>query len=180
MPIARQQQLAAGLAARARHAFTPRSSFVSLDPHELLRDDNIAQWSDVLEHVDAFFPSEDEVRFSRDAESSLRQVAGKRLRFVALKRGVRGGQLLDLHTGLAPEWTARAQRLVDATGAGDAFVGGFLSGFLAGDDLQRAIQQGVVAASFALEDWGGRGLLAATPAQALARWQEWFGRLIQV
>ena len=129
----------------------------------------------VLEHVDAFFPSEDEVRFSGDAETALRQVAGKRLRFVALKRGVRGGQLLDLHTGLAPAWTAQAKQTVDATGAGDAFVGGFLSGFLASGDTQCGIQQGIVAASFAIEDWGARGLLAATPEQANARWQEWFG-----
>ena len=40
---------------------------------------------------------------------------------------------------------------------------------------QRGIEQGIVAASFAIEDWGARGLLAATPEQAHARWQEWFG-----
>lgn len=175
MPIARQQQLAAGLAVK-KHAgslFTP--AFVSLDPYELLRDDNLSQWSTVLEHVDGFFPSEDEVLLSGDAETALRQVAGKRLRFVALKRGVRGGQLLDLHTGFAPKWTAQARQTVDVTGAGDAFVGGFLSGFLASGDTQLGIEQGIVAASFAIEDWGARGLLAATPAQANARRQEWFG-----
>ena len=173
MPIACQQQLAVGLAAREHTGSSP--AFVSLDPHELLRDDNLAQWSRVLQHIDAFFPSEDEVRFSGDAEPALRQVAGKRLRFVALKRGVRGGQLLDLHSGLAPKWSAQARKTLDVTGAGDAFVGGFLSGFLASGDPQRGIEQGVVAASFAIEDWGARGLLAATPAMANARLQEWFG-----
>jgi sugar/nucleoside kinase (ribokinase family) len=175
MPITRQQQLAAGLAARACAVSSPPPAFVSLDPYELLRDESLSQWSNVLEHVDGFFPSEDEVRFSGEAEPALRQVAGKRLRFVALKRGVHGGQLLDLHTGLAPKWTAHAEQTVDVTGAGDAFVGGFLSGFLASGDPQRGIDQGVVAASFAIEDWGARGLLAATPAQANGRWQEWFG-----
>jgi ribokinase len=175
MPIARQHQLAAGLSARV-HADSSRAlAFVSLDPYELLRDDNLTQWSNVLEHVDAFFPSEDEVRLSGDAETALRQVAGERLRFVALKRGIRGGQLLDLHTGLAPAWTAQAKQTVDATGAGDAFVGGFLSGFLASGDTRRGIQQGIVAASFAIEDWGARGLLAAAREQANARWQDWFG-----
>lgn len=175
MPIARQRQLAAGLAARTIVSSALAPTFVSLDPYELLRDENLSQWSSVLEHVDAFFPSEDEVRFSGEAEPALRQAAGKRLRFVALKRGVRGGQLLDLHTGLAPKWTAQASKAVDVTGAGDAFVGGFLSGFLASGDAQRGIEHGIVAASFAIEDWGARGLLAATPAQASARWQEWFG-----
>ena len=58
------------------------------------------------------------------------------------------------------------RRTVDATGAGDAFVGGFLAGLLAHSDAQRGIEQGIVAASFAIEDWGARGLLAATPEQA--------------
>jgi len=107
MPIARQEGLAVGLAERAKAKSSPGGMFVSLDPHELLVDDNLGLWSRRLEHVDAFFPSEDEVRFSGDAEIALRRVAGNRLRFVALKRGVRGGQLLDLHTGYAPEWTAR-------------------------------------------------------------------------
>ena len=175
MPISRQRQLATGLAARERVGSPQTPAFVSLDPYELLRDDNLSQWTSVLEHVDAFFPSEDEVRLSGDAEPALRQVAGKRLRFVALKRGIRGGQLLNLHTGLAPAWTSRARQTVDVTGAGDAFVGGFLSGYLAYGNTQRGIQQGIVAASFAIEDWGARGLLAATPEQAHARWQEWFG-----
>jgi ribokinase len=150
-------------------------AFVSLDPYELVRDDNLQQWSTVLAQVDAFFPSEDEMRLHGDVEAALRRTARKRLRFVALKRGIRGGQLLDLHTGVAPAWTARARRTVDVTGAGDAFVGGFLAGFLACGDPQRGIEQGVVSASFAIEDWGARGLLAATPDDAVARWHEWFG-----
>jgi ribokinase len=175
MPIARQQDLAAGIAARTHASASRAAPFVSLDPYELLRDDNLFQWPRVLEHIDAFFPSEDEVRLSGDAELALRQVAGERLRYVALKRGVRGGQLLDLRTGHAPEWTAQARQTVDVTGAGDAFVGGFLSGFLACGDTQRGIEKGIVAASFAIEDWGARGLLNATPEQAHARRQEWFG-----
>jgi sugar/nucleoside kinase (ribokinase family) len=175
MPITRQQELAAVLAARTDSSAPLAAAFVSLDPYELLRDDNLSQWPSVLEHIDAFFPSEDEVRFSGDAEPALRQVAGTRLRYVALKRGVHGGQLLDLHTGHAPKWTAQARETVDVTGAGDAFVGGFLSGFLSSGDTQRGIEQGIVAASFAIEDWGARGLLAATPAEANARLQEWFG-----
>jgi sugar/nucleoside kinase (ribokinase family) len=175
MPIARQQELAAGLAARTDASSMPIAAFVSLDPYELLLDDNLAQWPSVLAYIDAFFPSEDEVRFSGEAEPALRRIAGERLRYVALKRGIRGGQLLDLYTGHAPEWTARARQTIDVTGAGDAFVGGFLSGFLRFGDAQRGIEQGIVAASFAIEDWGARGLLSATPADADARLQEWFG-----
>jgi sugar/nucleoside kinase (ribokinase family) len=63
---------------------------------------------------------------------------------------------------------------VDATGAGDAFAGGFLAGLVTQSDVNRAIEQGIVSASFAIEDWGGRGLMAATPAVAAERHAEWF------
>jgi ribokinase len=178
MPLDRQGELAAGLAAGAQDGFSSSRRFVSLDPYELMRDDNLSMWPAVLANIDAFFPSEDEVRVSGDATTVLRQIAGQRLRFVALKRGIRGGQLLDLHSGNVTEWTARAGRMVDATGAGDAFVGGYLAGWLEHGDIVRGIEQGIVATSFALEDWGARGLLAATPEQANARWREWFGTRI--
>jgi 2-dehydro-3-deoxygluconokinase len=74
------------------------------------------------------------------------------------------------------EWPARAARVVDPTGAGDAFASGVLAGLLRGDDLPRALRRGVVSASFALEEWGCAGLLRATPAQAEARLAEWFPR----
>ena len=175
MPIGRQQELAEGLSARVHEGSSSTRAFVSLDPYELVRDDNLDEWSQVLAHIDAFFPSEDEMRVSGDPAAALRRIAGKRLRFVALKRGALGGHLLDLHAGDVPPWTSRAKGMVDATGAGDAFVGGFLAGLLKYGDPQRGIEQGVVTASFAIEDWGARRLMAATPEEARQRWQEWFG-----
>lgn len=174
MPIARQHDIAARVAERAAVTSTP-GPFVSLDPYELVRDDNLEQWSHVLECVDAFFPSEDEMRITGDVEPAMRRIAGPRMRFVALKRGVNGGHLLDLRSGKTQSWTAQPQAAVDVTGAGDAFVGGFLAGLCSDKSTELAIQQGIVAASFAIEDWGARGLLAATPEQAHGRWHNWFG-----
>jgi cytidine kinase len=178
MPFGRQHELAAGVFAKVKVDSPQRQPLVSLDPYELMTDGNLAEWPKVLANIDAFFPSEDEVRISGDAASVLRKIAGQRLRLVALKRGIRGGELLDLHSGNVSSWTSRADKTVDATGAGDAFVGGFLAGWLEYGEAVRAIEQGIVATSFAIEDWGARGLLAATPQQARARWQEWFGSRI--
>ena len=175
MPIERQRELATGLAGRNETRSNRERAFVSLDPYELVRDENLAVWPALLANIDAFFPSEDEMRISGDAESVLRRIAGERLRFVALKRGMRGGDLLDLHSGKTTLWTSRAEQTIDATGAGDAFVGGFLAGWLQYGDVVRGIEQGIVATSFAIEDWGARGLLATTPEQAQAQWREWFG-----
>jgi sugar/nucleoside kinase (ribokinase family) len=63
----------------------------------------------------------------------------------------------------------------DPTGAGDAFAGGFLAAILAGGTVENALDQGVIATSFAIEDLGARGLLAATPAEAGRRRREWLG-----
>jgi ribokinase len=45
-------------------------------------------------------------------------------------------------------------RVGDATGAGDAFCGGFSAGYLATNDAEVAGMYGAVSASFAIEDFG--------------------------
>jgi len=170
MPLMRQLELA--------HALTPAAGterLVSLDPFELVRDGTLAAWRDVLTHVDLFFVSEDEWRLTGDAEGVfLTSLAGPRLRHVAFKRAANGGRLLDLHARESRTWSSRSRRVVDATGAGDAFAGGFLAGLVTHGDVGRSIEQGIVAASFAIEDWGARGLAAATPDLAATRHAEWF------
>jgi len=169
MPLARQLELAHGLAPAAGS-----NRLVSLDPFELVRDGTLAAWRDVLTHVDLFFVSEDEWRLAGDAEGIVPSLAGPRLRHVAFKRAANGGRLVDLHEGHTRTWQSRSRVVVDATGAGDAFAGGFLAGLVTHGDVGRSIEQGIVAASFAIEDWGARGLMAATPAAAAARHAEWF------
>lgn len=65
-------------------------------------------------------------------------------------------------------------KLVDPTGAGDSYAGGFL-GYLASKDtfdvgtLKNAIAAGTVMASFTIEDFSLKGLCAATPADIQGR-----------
>lgn len=66
--------------------------------------------------------------------------------------------------GLAPEV------IVDPTGVGDAFRGGFLAGFSRGWDLEICGQMGAVAASFCLECQGPRGH-AFTPIEFIKRYR---------
>ncbi|MCU0258308.1 MAG: carbohydrate kinase family protein [Solirubrobacteraceae bacterium] len=154
-----------------------RSSAISLDPHEPVREDNLAGWRAVLANVDAFFPSRDELQLEgvEDApEAALRRLAGGRLRFVAFKRGAEGGLLYDARADACLEWPPVPRLTGDPTGAGDAFAGGFLAALLAGRGVEEALDQGIVATSFALEDFGAHGLLAATRDEAERRRREWF------
>lgn len=171
MPFEIQSELVGSLAAR-------REMALSLDPHEPLREENLPAWRAVLANVDALFVSEDELLLpgvEADPRGALRSLAVGRLRFIAFKRGRRGGFLYDAREREFLEWPPVPRLSGDPTGAGDAFAGGFLAAILQGRALQDALDQAIVSASFALEDWGAHGLLAATREEADRRLREWLG-----
>lgn len=170
MPLAQQERQARELGAGGAH--------VSIDPHELVTEESLPRWKEVLAHADAFFPSEDELRLDdaqTDPHRALRRLAGGRLRFVAYKRGLKGGVLYDAREDRFHDWAARTHGVADPTGAGDAFAAGFLCAHLQGAPVVDALRRGVVTASFAIADWGADGLLAARPGDAAARLREWYG-----
>jgi sugar/nucleoside kinase (ribokinase family) len=175
MPLVRQLDLARCLGM----AGAPSPSFISLDPFEIVRDENAARWREPLAHVDALFAGEDDLRLSGSNADTLVDLAGDRLRLLVLKQADRGGTLLDRRSAETHRWTARTEQVVDVTGAGDAFAGGFLAGWLATRDIRRSLAQGVVSASLVLEDWGSRGLTRATPGLARARLAEWFPEVVR-
>ncbi len=169
-PLESQRPLVESLAQRA-------GALLSLDPHDPVREDNLDAWREVLALLDVFFVSEEELQLegaARDPRAALARLAGGRLKLVLLKRGAGGGLLFDARANEFIEWPARARDVVDPTGAGDAFAGGFLAGLLEGQAVHAALEQGIVAASFALETWGAAGLLAAAPAEARLRQRDWF------
>ncbi len=106
---------------------------------------------------------------------ALRVLTGGRLKTVVFKRGAEGGTLFDGATDRVVPWEPRAAAIVDPTGAGDVFAAGVLAGWLRGEPHERALQRGIVGASFAIEDWGPAGIFRATPEAADARLREWFG-----
>ncbi len=170
MPFECQSEWVAGLAAT-------HGTFVSLDPHEPVREDNLDAWRPLLSRVDAFFPGPDELRLGADLD--FRALAGRlasdRLGLVAFKRGAKGGTLVQREPERSIDWPALDVAVVDPTGAGDAFAGGFLAGYRETGQLDRAVEQGAVAASFAIGGWGARGLLGATRAAAEERLEAWHG-----
>jgi sugar/nucleoside kinase (ribokinase family) len=152
-------------------------ALLSLDPWLLLTEETLEECRAVLARVDLLFASEDEMEIEPrdDARRALPRLASGRLGAVVYKRGDRGGLVFETHPSRFVEWQARASRVVDPTGAGDAFAAGFLAGALRREALEKCLARGVVTASFAIEDWGAAGLLAATPEQAEQRLGAWFG-----
>jgi sugar/nucleoside kinase (ribokinase family) len=170
MPLAVQARLAGRLGAGG--------ALLSIDPYELVTEESLPRWRDVLRHADAFFPSDDDLLLEgadTDPRATLRRLAGGRLRFVVWKRGANGGLLWDAREDRFHEWDARTDAVADPTGAGDSFAAGFLTALLDGRAIPDCLRRGVVTASFAIEAWGAASLLAATPADAQARLRAWYG-----
>ncbi|MCU0486214.1 MAG: carbohydrate kinase family protein [Anaerolineales bacterium] len=65
------------------------------------------------------------------------------------------------------------ERIVDPTGVGDAFRGGFLAGFSRGWDWQTCGQMGALAATYCLEQAGTQSH-SYTPAEFIARYRQHF------
>ena len=173
MPFDLQDDLATRLRIRCGE-----KALLSLDPFELLTGEGVEAWQRLLARVQLFFISEDELvchRSGLDPERFLRTLVTGRLDTIFYKQGGRGGQVLG-RTGFSQSrWPARAASVIDTTGAGDAFACGVLAGLLKNRPLERALQWGIVSASFAIQGQGIDGLLGANPALAQERLLDWFG-----
>lgn len=94
-----------------------------------------------LEHVDVLFANQDEARSltgSTDVALASATLRERGVRIVVVKLGADGCAVLSGHS----EFRAAALEVpvVDTTGAGDCFAGGFLCAFVQGASLQEAAE----------------------------------------
>ncbi|MDW8351391.1 MAG: carbohydrate kinase family protein [Anaerolineae bacterium] len=153
---------------------------VSADPGERAMQPALMPYvREMLGQVDIFLPSDREAeRLFRDepAMTDVRRYAawfadcGPRV--VVLKMGANGALVHERGSGRFWHVPALPVRVVDVTGAGDAFCGGFMADFVQRGDPIRAAVAGTVSASFAVQDYGPRRILAA-PQEELERLAAW-------
>ena len=84
----------------------------------------------------------------------IHRLAAAGATIIALRQGALGATVYRADTGEAWSIPAVPTTLVDPTGAGNAFCGGFLAGWVQTGDLRLAGLYGVVAASFLIEQVG--------------------------
>jgi sugar/nucleoside kinase (ribokinase family) len=82
------------------------------------------------------------------------RLAGAGARVIALRQGALGATVYRADTGETWHIPAVPTQVVDPTGAGNAFCGGFLAGWVQTGELRQAGLYGVVAASFLVEQVG--------------------------
>lgn len=64
------------------------------------------------------------------------------------------GSTIETEKGSITVGVAKPEKIIDPTGAGDAYIGGFLAAYLTDKDLKTAGAWGATAASFAIEKYG--------------------------
>lgn len=176
LPWSRQADFVAALRDRGARA-------VTIDPDDRrIAEVPRAEVCSLLRQITAFLPSRQdaEALFPKadpgEAMRRLREL-GPDTPFIALKLGADG--VLVHRAGdpamlLVPPVT---REIADATGAGDAFCGGFLVGLARHDDALTAALMGSVSASFATEAVGPKALARASPELAASRLSALAGRV---
>ncbi|MFJ5717886.1 carbohydrate kinase family protein [Neobacillus sp. NPDC093127] len=154
-------------------------ALVTLDPHhEWLDPEYHERWKRLLERVDIFLPSEDEfITFWGIAKENdpdrykewIRKTAAMGPGIVVLKLGGKGVLLYHSINDTFHHVPSAAEKVVDVTGGGDAFCGGFLCGYIQTSDTMRAAMYGAVSASFVIEDFGPLHMFEIGELQILDR-----------
>ncbi|HPQ81923.1 MAG TPA: PfkB family carbohydrate kinase [bacterium] len=138
-----------------------RPKLIAMDTMNLWINTQRDELQKVIERVDMVFVNDGEARLLT-GEGNVTKAAGKIMswgpRCVVVKRGEYGALLFtDGATFAAP--ALPLSEVVDPTGAGDTFAGGFMgcvarNGNLSEAVLRRAVVCGSVMASFQVEDFG--------------------------
>jgi sugar/nucleoside kinase (ribokinase family) len=150
-------------------------ALVTIDPDPAYMNSNyMNELRSLLQGVTAFLPSEEEIRSlfwgrTDDLWKMAETLASFGCDIIVIKRGARGQYLFDNLSGKRWEIPAYPASLVDLTGAGDAFCGGFLAGYAATLDPLQAVLQGNISASLAIEGSGVFYALDSMPGLAQAR-----------
>ena len=141
-----------------------RTNAVSLDPQGLVRsfDDegriSIQSMTDkrILELVDIFKCSHVEVQAVTglsDMNQAIKLIHDGGARIVIVTLGAKGS-IVSIDGAIHSVPACKPDKIVDPTGAGDAFIGGFLAEYARGEDASWCSCVGSAAASFVVEGVG--------------------------
>ncbi|HBY93523.1 MAG: PfkB family carbohydrate kinase [Ardenticatenaceae bacterium] len=164
MPTLRQRELV--------HALKRPDNLVALDPHELFLEGFENLLWETLRHVDFFLPSREEARRligSDVPERAVKEFARCGPRVTVVKLDTEGSLVYEAAGDRLTHVPIYAAKAVDVTGAGDAYCGGFLAGYLLHGDPVEAACHGTVSASYVVESLGALHVRRPSRGEAEAR-----------
>nr|WP_239025454.1 carbohydrate kinase family protein [Roseibacterium persicicum] len=142
--------------------FAPGGAVVTADPGWQLADYTLDEITPILARIDAFLPSEVELRAlvpGAGIADALAAIAARCPGAVAVKLGPRGVLVWDRAAAAPVAVPPAPARTLDPTGAGDSFCGGFLAGLVETGDPLRAARHGAISAARIVECFGADGAL---------------------
>lgn len=151
--------------------FAPRGMVIVADPGWQLIEHPLDALAPILSRLDAFLPSEVELRaFVPGAEpaAALAVLADRCPGALAVKLGPRGVLVWDRAAHQAVAVPAVPAATLDPTGAGDAFSGGFLAGLVETRDPVMAARFGAISAARIVACFGADGAMPLDRAAARA------------
>lgn len=152
--------------------FAPTGMVVTLDPGWQIADQPLDRLEPLLRQVDAFLPSAFELAAlvpGASMSDALDALARRCRGAVAVKRGARGSLIWDRAKREPVPVPIAPTLVVDPTGAGDSWSGGFLAGLVETGDPIRAAHFGAVSASLVVSRFGADGALPIDQAECRAR-----------
>ncbi len=141
---------------------------ITLDPGERYMIPECAHYiQQLLPQIDVFLPSRMEIRSLFGEDASLWETAvtlhNWGAKTVAIKNGADGVYLYEGENGRKthiPAYHQNSDKIVDITGAGDSFCGGFMVGLAQNNDPIQAAHYGTISASLVVEGYGALYALA--------------------
>src|SRR5437588_8944156 len=162
----------------------PQARLTVLDTMELWIMTERPQLTEVIKRVDMLLMSEEEVRQYTQQSSivgGVRQLLNMGLRYVVIKQGSYGALLFGADGTYFSAPSFPLEEVIDPTGAGDAFAGGFL-GYLSTvepepggrysiEDIKCGVVHGNILGSFVCEDFSIGRLRTLTMDDIVVRYQ---------
>ena len=155
-----------------------------LDTMELWIMTTRPQLTEVIKRVDVLLMSEEEIRQYTNRSSivaGVRQLLDMGLQYVVVKQGSYGALLFGADGTFFSAPTYPLEEVIDPTGAGDAFAGGFLgylskiepqqNGHYAIDEVKRGVVHGNIIGSYVCEDFSIDRLRILTMDDVAARYR---------
>lgn len=166
MPIDAAEAIVAAVRRIAPH------TLITLDTHEDYVTDYRQRLRALAAQVDAFLPSRSEVADLMgydDPKRALQELSVLPTPIIILKMGADGALVWDKQRQLLHTVDIATGPVVDVTGAGDAFCGGFAAGLSLGRSALEAAQYGILSASYAVADFGSLRLATIESTEAQTR-----------
>ncbi len=165
MDLAAQESLSKALHSHGLLALDPQEEYILGNEPRVLA---------MLENVDIFLPSQEEVFLvlgHRDYKKACRVFAERGPKVVVVKMGQDGSLIFDAKTDRFLSIPIFKTSAVDTTGAGDSYSGGFMAMYMRSGDLLKAGLAGAASASFAIQDFGLTHMFSIGRAEAERRFQ---------